>query len=159
MNLWSLLLVVFGAGAMGGIVNALMTDNGFILPKPEKTGSGTIIRPGFVGNIILSGVAACVSWGLYGPLGTAYIVGEDAAAAGNASPSRGITLAAFVGAILVGVAGARWLTNEVDKSLLRAAASRAAASTPSEALATRLALASPVQALRFAQEAHPSPKG
>jgi hypothetical protein len=36
----------------------------------------------------------------------------------------GITLAGLVGAVLVGIAGARWLTNEVEKKMLRALALR-----------------------------------
>jgi hypothetical protein len=31
-------LYVLNAGAAGGVVNALMTDNGFLLPRNEKVG-------------------------------------------------------------------------------------------------------------------------
>jgi hypothetical protein len=48
------------------------------------------------------------------------------------------------------VGGARWLSNEVDKSLLRAAASEAALSSKNEELAATLAIVQPVQALRAA---------
>jgi hypothetical protein len=63
-----------------------------------------------------------------------------------------LTLSAFVGAVLVGVAGARWLTNEVDKSLLRTTAVEAASSAGNPRLAERIALASPAGALRAATE-------
>lgn len=33
MPLLSVLLLVFLAGALGGVVNALLSENGFILPK------------------------------------------------------------------------------------------------------------------------------
>jgi hypothetical protein len=56
-----------------------------------------------------------------------------------------------VGAILVGVTGARWLTNEVDKKLLKAAASQAAGSTPSPAASRQTAMASPASALHIAK--------
>ena len=32
MTIWIILGIVFVAGALGGVVNALLTDNGFILP-------------------------------------------------------------------------------------------------------------------------------
>jgi len=45
-------------------------------------------------------------------------------------------LASLVGAILTGVGGARWLTSELDKNLLRAAA---AAAQPSAAVPRQIA--------------------
>ncbi|NEQ26089.1 MAG: hypothetical protein F6K28_44995 [Microcoleus sp. SIO2G3] len=63
-----------------------------------------------------------------------------------------MTLSAFVGAVLVGIAGARWLTNEVDKQLLRAAATEAAVAPADEKKAVRIASASPNEALRIARD-------
>jgi hypothetical protein len=37
MSIWALLGVVLSAGAIGGAINALMTDNGFRLPRWEKS--------------------------------------------------------------------------------------------------------------------------
>lgn len=54
------------SGAVGGIVNALVSDNGFVRPSEETAGDVTIIRPGIAGNLILGSVAAFISWGLYG---------------------------------------------------------------------------------------------
>ena len=49
LNLWLMLLAVFVAGGVGGIVNAAMSDNGFLLPKSEQTASGTtLLRPGYL---------------------------------------------------------------------------------------------------------------
>ena len=63
-----------------------------------------------------------------------------------------LSLSSFVGAILVGVAGAKWLTNEVDKNLLRAAAAKAAsAPVPDANKAEQIALATPAQALNIAR--------
>jgi hypothetical protein len=56
--------VIMLSGAVGGIVNALVSDNGFIKPSEESAGEVTIIRPGFAGNVLLGAVAAFVSWGL-----------------------------------------------------------------------------------------------
>lgn len=153
MEIWVLLLIVFVAGAIGGVVNALMTDNGFLLPKTEISDNVQIVRPGFIGNIIVSGVAACISWGLYGPVATAFIAGGPPSTTGSEASAPGLTLAGFVGAVLVGVAGARWLTNEVDKKLLRAAASEAASSQHDAGLAQALSVAPPANALDLAKRA------
>jgi hypothetical protein len=71
---------------------------------------GGILRPGWLGNALIGGVAASVSWSLYGPFAGVSIT----AATGIETATKGdLTLAAIGGAILVGVAGARWLSNEV----------------------------------------------
>jgi hypothetical protein len=154
--MWLLLLCVCVAGAIGGVVNALMTDNGFILPAKVTTDAANIVRPGFFGNILFGFVAAGISWGLYGPLSGYVIFGTAGALAKNVEESLGISLASLVGAVLVGIGGARWLTNEVDKKLLKAAATTAAASQPNQATAQQIALASPAQALNIAK-AMPKP--
>ena len=120
------------------------------LSRTEKTGGGSILRPGFLGNILIGGIAACVSWGLYGPFSAVTIVGGPASGAGSGGAAAGLLLSSLVGAVLVGVGGARWLTNEVDKKLLRAAAGAAAGTPPSSDLAARMSTASPAGALRMA---------
>ena len=146
MELSKYLLIVFVAGAIGGIVNALLSDNGFVLPKKEINGGTNIIRPGYLGNIFVGGISAAISWGLYGPFAAAYVVG------GSNDPNMaavGLSLSSLVGALLVGVGGARWLTNEVDKTLLRAAASGAAAGNPDALGAIAISTASPAEAFRI----------
>jgi hypothetical protein len=149
MFLWKYMVIIFAFGALGGVVNALLTDNGFILPKQEQQDSTKIIRPGFFVNIFIGGIAALVSWGLYGPFAAVFVIG------GTNDPgfgSTGLSLSAVVGGLLVGVGGARWLTNEVDKKLLRAAASKAASGQPNDQKAIRISAASPAEALRIAAE-------
>ncbi len=148
MTFGLILVVVFVAGGIGGVINALMSDNGFVLPKSADTGEGRIVRPGFLGNILIGGVAALISWGLYGPFAAYPLIGG--AAASGAEPVM-LSLSGFVGAVLVGVGGARWLTNEVDKSLLRAAASLAASAPGDAAKAARMMTASPAQALSLSR--------
>lgn len=150
MSLWWILLVVCAAGAIGGVVNALMTDNGFVLPQSESVDTYKIIRPGYLGNILIGAVGAGISWGLYGPFTAAYILG-GASAPGTPTQVPGLTLSALAGAVLVGVGGARWLTNEVDKKLLTAAASKAASAKPDGDKAKRMLMASPAQALDIAK--------
>lgn len=152
-SMWLMLLYVSIAGAVGGVVNALMTDNGFILPKSEDVeGKMSILRPGYIGNILIGAVGAVVSWGLYGPLSSVLIAGTTEALEKNVSPDQvGLSLASLVGAVMIGVAGARWLTSEVDKNLLKAAASQAAGANSSAGDSQRIALASPAQALNIAK--------
>jgi small-conductance mechanosensitive channel len=149
MFLWKYMAIIFVFGAIGGVVNALLSDNGFILPRKEEQNNTRIIRPGFLVNIFIGGIAALVSWGLYGPFAQVFIIG------GTIDPkvgSTGLSLSSVIGALLVGVGGARWLTNEVDKRLLRAAASKAASGQPSDQKAIRISAASPAEALNIAAE-------
>ena len=116
MNPWICALLITSAGAMGGIVNALLTDNGFILPRKVRH----ILCPGFLSNIFLGMFSAFSSWAFYGSGASVEL--------GNISPRTGISLrfSALAGAFLVGVAGARWITNEVDKKLLKESVKEAA---------------------------------
>jgi hypothetical protein len=152
MSIWNLLLIVCAAGGAGGIVNALLTDNGFILPRTETATQVKIIRPGVIGNIIIGAVAAGISWGLYGPFNLAVVFGATPPSA-DPLPQPYLTLAALVGAVLVGIAGAKWLTNEVDKKLLRAAAGEAAARPSKPDAAREIMLAMPADALSIAKRA------
>ncbi|MBN2086456.1 MAG: hypothetical protein JW748_14650 [Anaerolineales bacterium] len=153
VSMWIMFFIVLIAGGVGGAVNALMTDNGFLRPKMEKVDDKTsIFRPGYLGNVLIGAIAAVISWGLYGPLSPYYIIGTEQALAVHALPEAvGLTLASLVGAILIGIGGARWLTGEVDKNLLRAAAARAAASKPSMGASQQIAMATPSQALEVAK--------
>jgi hypothetical protein len=147
--LWLLLVIVFFAGAVGGLVNALISENVFWGWKKEKVDNRTIWRPGIAGNMLISGIAACISWGLYGPFAASYIIGGTKS---DPLQAIGLTLSALVGAVLVGVSGARWLTNEVDKNLLKQAASSAAATKASETKAAKIAIATPFQAMKIAMK-------
>jgi hypothetical protein len=62
MNVWTCLLLISIAGAAGGVINALLTDNGFILPRRE---SG-VWCPGFITNVLVGIAAAVISWAAYG---------------------------------------------------------------------------------------------
>jgi hypothetical protein len=149
MTFFLILVVVWVAGGIGGAINALMSDNGFVLPKAADTTDGRILRPGFLGNVLIGGVAAVISWGLYGPFAAYPLIGGSVP---SGSASVMLSLSAFVGAVLVGVGGARWLTNEVDKTLLRAAASQAAAGAADSDKAAKILTASPAQALSLTSQ-------
>jgi hypothetical protein len=150
MDVWVAFGLVAVFGGIGGIANALSTDNSFPLPKPVKDNAGRTVvwQAGVVGNIILGAIAAAVSWGLYGPAATVLIIGK--AAEGTTATAISLTIGALASALLVGYGGARWLTNEFDKRLLKAAAAEAAAGEADSAKATKIANASPAQAFRIA---------
>ncbi len=113
MELWILSLIVFGAGFIGGSINASVSGN--LHPFPKRMYG--VLTPGFIVTAITSGIAAFVSWGLYGPFSTAYIVGGPSGTV--ASQNAGLTLSALVSAVLIGVGGSRWLTNEAEKRMLK----------------------------------------
>ena len=142
--------IIMLSGAMGGFVNALVSDNGFIKPSEEVAGDVTIVRPGFAGNILLGGMAAFVSWGLYGAFSNAVVYGT--ASTDQEQMRYLVSISAIAGAVLVGMGGARWLTNEVDKKLLRNAAVNAAASKGSIDESRKIAASTPAQAFKIAKK-------
>jgi hypothetical protein len=109
MNPWLCAALIVLAGAVGGVVNALLTSNGFILPRREKA----ILLPGFLSNVLIGAFAAFASWAFYGSG-----AGIDLAIQGGQTVTS-LRFSALAGAFLVGVGGARWLSNEVDKQLLK----------------------------------------
>ncbi|MFG2178352.1 hypothetical protein ACGFLS_06480 [Streptomyces abikoensis] len=130
------------AGALGGVVNALLSDSALVLPR-ERAG---ILQPGFLGNALLGSFAAVVTWGLYGPLKEAVLLGSRPLG----EPPVNMTVTALVGAALTGVGGARVVTAEVDKRYLRSAGANAALTPADPRLATALRTASPCDAARAA---------
>jgi hypothetical protein len=146
-TMWSLLLAVVTAGALGGLVNAFINDQGFRLPSVARVDGFTIYRPGWIGNVLVGGVAASVSWGLYGPLAAQNIIGP----VGDEIVAVGLSLSSLVGAVLIGIGGARWLTDQVDKNLLKATAAKAAGSPGTATAAQQIAMASPSEALEIAK--------
>lgn len=143
-SVWMILGCVAAAGAVGGIINALLSDSELILPR-EKAG---ILQPGFLGNALLGSFGAVVTWGLYGPL-------KDAVLLGSHSPGEhpvSMTVTALVGAALAGAGGARVVSAEVDKRYLRSAGASAAITSADPQLATALRTASPSDAAQAASE-------
>ncbi len=144
-SVWIALLIVSAAGAFGGCINALLTNNGFFLPSEQHSNGTVIVRPGFLGNILISIAAALTSWGLYSSFGSVELL-QPLTSVTN------FTLASVIGAMLIGTGGARWLTNEVDKQLLRAAAVEAAAAPASITSSQEMIAAPPAKILDIAQK-------
>ncbi len=102
-------------GALGGILNAMLSDNLFLLPARVVANSNvTIVRPGVVMN------------GLVGAAAGIGVLRAFTGACTALHESTGSLAVAFIAACAVGAATARWMTNEVDKRLLRAAVAAAA---------------------------------
>jgi hypothetical protein len=102
------IVLVTCAGALGGAINAFLSDNGFTFPQIRHG----VWCPGALANVIIGAVSALASWALYGS-GATIDLGTMSSRA-----EISLQLSAVVGALLVGVSGSRWLTNEVDKKIL-----------------------------------------
>ena len=122
-----------GLGAAGGLVNGLLSGKGLEMPGLRRAG------------------AALVTWGVYGPFASVDIFAD----AGKAL-SSGSTAGQLLGALGTGIGGARILSAEVDRRVLKVAASKAAGADGSDTAAQEIANASPSEALAIA-EALPRP--
>ena len=140
------LLYIALAGAVGGLGNAFLSDNrGIVLPQKVTADGKTIYRPGFLVNIFMGALAAFVSWALYG-------AGSEADLLGSSAAVPHLKFPALAGALLVGLGGARWLSNEADKQLLRAATTQALDAAGATDQAKQAATSTPTQALHIAEE-------
>jgi hypothetical protein len=110
MAVWIGIASIGAAGAVGGLLNTLLTSEGLVLWRMERlSDGGRIWRPGFIGNVAIGVVTAVVLAGLYSPLGSVALGGAPSPA--NVT----LTIGALAGALLSGVGGARLLTSEVQK--------------------------------------------
>jgi hypothetical protein len=143
---WAMLGVIAGAGAIGGIANALLGNNsGIVIPKV----SNGILQLGVIGNVLLGAFAAIITWGLYGPLKDAVLLGSEPI---GQLPAN-LTVTAVVGAALAGAGGARVVSNELDKRFYKSAATEAAQKASNPALAAAIASGTPAEALAKVREA------
>jgi hypothetical protein len=143
VNPWYCATLISVSGAVGGVVNALLTDNGFILPTRVKQ----IWCPGFISNVLIGTFSAFASWSFYGSG-----AGLDVSGAGQRTEIS-LTFSALAGAFMVGVAGARWITNEVDKKLLGESVREAAKKDVSMVDCDKLGHAPPKQVLETLMQA------
>jgi len=147
MNPWTCAALISLAGGLGGLVNALLSDNGFVTPQWRRG----IWCPGFFANILLGAVAAFISWALYGSG-----AGADIGQTGERSLIS-LRFSALAGAFVVGIAGAKWLTSEVDKKLLKESVKIAGAKKPITAEeCEQLVQGSPMEVLDRVEHAVPA---
>jgi hypothetical protein len=112
--LWVLALVI---GGIGGAVNAVLSDHARLLPSiVTLTPGGTrVVRVGIVGNILTGVVVSlCLFWAI-----------QAAGSTLNADGGLGLVLLGLSD-LFIAFVSARWVTNEVDKLVLRKAVFKAA---------------------------------
>lgn len=158
-------LIVFVAGMAGGGIDAYRTRNTTFLPSkpptsipegaPVTVSDDELKRPGILYSVLIGGVAALLSWALYGPLAQINLLNLSGAAQEYA-----MTLAAVGGAIFIGMGGARWISAEADKRILQTSGTLALASGPAPDAAQQYsAAASPNTALNIAAQAYEAAPG
>jgi hypothetical protein len=125
------------AGAFGGTLNTLGVDNTF---GKLKLGPGGWILA-LITNWIFGAAAAFLSWTAYGPISSYPVFGP--LASGAPPPISQLTYAQLATATFLGIGGSRWISNEVDKRLLTAAASTAARKVPNDNTAADMLTARP----------------
>ena len=112
MDVGKILVCVFLAGCFGGFANVLVSG-GFQLPRFDM--DARVWHPGWIGNIVVGGIAALVFWGLYGPLSTSVVLGTPT----NPEMQIVLRVGEFCGAVVSGIGGGRLLMAEVDKRMLQ----------------------------------------
>ncbi len=140
-TIWGILSTIAGAGAVGGLVNALVGSSATSLALPKSVQG--VIQLGFLGNVILGAFGAVATWGLYGPLKDAVLIGANP---GNMLPAN-LTVTAIVGAALTGAGGAKVVSNEVDKRVLKKTAVEAAKQDADPNLAATISSSTPLGGL------------
>lgn|SRR5215813_9402037 len=109
MPVWIVMLWIGGAGLLGGLVNALISDDGLIIFRIQSLADGRrILRPGFLGNTLIGAITAMILAGLYTPVGAVPMAGT--------LPYE-LTVQTLVGAVVSGVGGARLLNAEVNRRI------------------------------------------
>jgi hypothetical protein len=109
-NAWYCVGLISLAGAVGGVINALLSGHSRVILPSYHEG---VWCPGIITNVLIGAVAALTSWALYGS-GAGVELAQT-----NLSEEISLKLPALAGALLVGIAGAKWLTSESDKGLYK----------------------------------------
>ncbi len=109
MNIWELLLIVSGAGALGGLTNCLLAGE-FALPHSDV--GRRVWNPGWISKIFIGAIAAVVIWGAYGPAASYDLV------SGQLGEFH-LTMAQLISSFLVGVSGAKILATVAQKEAER----------------------------------------
>lgn len=108
MNIAWIGVGVFVGGMLGGLANAYITDKGLKGWYFDRTpGSATVWRPGCLGNMGIGVLAALVAW-------------APNAVAVTGFQSTAVVIA-FADAVIVGLAGSRYLSIEAKNRLKDAA--------------------------------------
>ena len=109
MNIFWLITVVAAIGAVGGLLNSVVSGE---LHFPRTDVRARVWRPGWVGNVLAGAGAGFASWALNGPLG-----GLDFYQLAPADLH--FTPAQAASALLIGFGGGRFLTGESRRLILQ----------------------------------------
>lgn len=107
--IWIIAGLVFIAGCIGGFVNSAVAGE---FKLPYRDNEARVYRPGWIGTVVIGGVAAAASWGIYGPVAQVAMLGTSAAS------EPVLRVAEFFGAVVLGFGGGRWFTAELDRVIL-----------------------------------------
>jgi len=132
-----IIVLILVCGAAGGFVNVFIGDSGLHLPKVENG----IFQPGFIGVVLVGMLAALASWA---SLKATTLIGADA-------KPLVFSTSDIANGLLIGFGGAKWFKSEGEKDILQQTASVAASKNPDAAAAAVIATATPLNALRAAQ--------
>jgi hypothetical protein len=138
MQAYTILLFVLVCGAIGGLVNAFIGDNGFHLPKVTND----VWQPGWIGVVVIGAVAAAGSWASLKAV-TLWPAGQ------------GLTLQTsdLANALIIGFGGAKWFKSESDKDIWQKTAAEAASKQPDAQLSVQIAGSTPAKALAAVRSA------
>ena len=98
-------LYVLILGSVGGACTSFVSGE-FHLPGTGE--GGKVWKPGFIGSIVVGGVAALILWGFYGPAASFQLIGDG----GTEIPIT-FRVGEAIGSILAGVGGSRVLSQAV----------------------------------------------
>ena len=101
MHIIGVIILVGLLGALGGLTNCFMA--GELSPARRDPNTG-VWRPGWIGNVLIGGVAAVVVWGIYGPSASVDII------RGNLEDVS-LSIAQLFSSLAIGFSGGRILTD------------------------------------------------
>jgi len=128
-------------GSLGSLVSAFVGDNGWHLPMYDNG----IFRPGYLGNMLVGGLAALASWGMQ----------KAAVLIGSSPATLSFSTADMAGAIVIGFGGASWFKSQIEKVILQRAAVVAASKSGDALAASQIATSTPMEALKVANNMKP----
>ena len=105
MHITGVIFLVGVLGALGGLTNCFVA--GELSPARRDPNTG-VWRPGWIGNVLVGGVAAVVVWGIYGPSASVDII------KGNLEDVS-LSIAQLFSSLGVGFSGGRILTDIARK--------------------------------------------
>ncbi len=140
MQPYQILFWVFICGAVGGLVNAFIGDNGFHLPKVTND----VWQPGWIGVVLVGAVAAVGSWASL----------KAITLSGSGVQPLSLQSSDIANALIIGFGGAKWFKSESEKDIWQKTAAEAASKQPNPQLSVQIAGSSPAKALAAVRSAN-----